>query len=35
MPVRTDCDPQRHVLERPQPLFFPYCERQGLTPINV
>ena len=33
MPVRTDYDPQRHVLERPQPLSFLYCERQILTPI--
>jgi hypothetical protein len=24
VPVRTDFDPQRQVLERPQPLFFPY-----------
>jgi hypothetical protein len=29
-PVRTDRVPQRHVPERPQPLFFPYCERLSL-----
>jgi len=33
MSTSPDCVPQRHVLERPQPFFFSYCERQNLTPI--
>jgi len=29
------CVPQRHVLECPQPFFFPYCKGQSLTPFSV